>query len=141
MERTFFASSCLITNRSRCALISRGRKLKTNSSSCFCGGFSSAPASAVSGWVKVAKETLSPKFDFMNSESLDFNSSGDGKGGFCSMVMSAQAKVGREPTTVPMGVNGQRLNIWPDEATNDLDETMAFAARSRRVLWIDRLRP
>ena len=33
-------------------------------------GFSSLSASARSGWVKVAKETLSPKFDFMNSESF-----------------------------------------------------------------------
>ena len=31
---------------------------------------------------KLAKETLSPKFDFMNSESFDCSSSGDGKGGF-----------------------------------------------------------
>jgi hypothetical protein len=26
---------------------------------------------------------LSPKFVFMNSESLDFSSSGEGNGGFC----------------------------------------------------------
>jgi len=32
--------------------------------------------------VKVATETLSPKFVFMNSASLVFNSSGEGNGGF-----------------------------------------------------------
>ena len=48
-------------------------------------GFSSSLASAASGWVKVANETLSPKFDFMNSASFDFSSSGEGNGGVCSI--------------------------------------------------------
>ncbi|MBA3831928.1 MAG: hypothetical protein H0X34_08545 [Chthoniobacterales bacterium] len=46
------------------------------------GGLFIAPASARSGWAKLANETSSPKFDFMNSESFACNSSGDGKGGF-----------------------------------------------------------
>src|SRR5712671_949127 len=62
--------------------MSRGRKSKTNSPSLGLAGFSSSPASARSGWAKVAKETLSPKFDLMNSESLVCSSSGVGKGGF-----------------------------------------------------------
>ena len=33
-------------------------------------------------WAKLAKETLSPKFERMNSESLLCNSSGVGNGGF-----------------------------------------------------------
>src|SRR5437762_2057084 len=36
---------------------------------------------AGSGWVKVATETRSPKFDFINSVIFDFSSSGEGNGG------------------------------------------------------------
>src|SRR3954465_14396750 len=87
-----------MTNRSRCALISRGRKSKTKSSLPCSTGSDSLPASAgsaASAPVNVAKETRSPKFDFMNSAIFVFSSSGEGNGGggFCSMF--------RDQTTAP----------------------------------------
>src|SRR5262249_50085902 len=66
--------------------MSRGRRLNSN---CLCStfsGFSSSSAAAGSGSAMVATETRSPKFCFMNSVILAFNSSGegnDGGGGFC----------------------------------------------------------
>src|SRR5262249_29910177 len=77
---------CLITKRSRCALISRGRRLNSNSLWSGFSGFSSSSVAAGSGSAIVATETRSPKFCFMNSVILAFNSSGEGNaggGGFC----------------------------------------------------------
>src|SRR5438105_10898206 len=76
--------------------MSRGRKLNSNSlvSS---GAFSSAPVSAMSGCVTVVNATRSPKFDFMNSASFDFSSSGEGKGGFCSMVWKRKSNTRARP--------------------------------------------
>src|SRR5689334_17950166 len=81
-----------MTNRSRCALMSRGRKSKTKSSLPCSTGSDCPPASAgsaasASAPANVANETRSPKFDFMNSAIFVFSSSGEGKGGggFCSM--------------------------------------------------------
>src|ERR1700730_1342827 len=73
--------------------MSRGRKLKLQSSLSIFPGFSSPLDSACSGAVNVAKETRSPKFDFMNSEIFVFNSSGEGKGGgFCSMLSRSKGR-------------------------------------------------
>src|SRR5439155_15237945 len=95
-----------ITKRSRWAFISRGRKRKSKSSLSSRGGFSSAPVSAVSGCVIVVNATRSPKFDFINSASFDFSSSGEGKGGFCSMVLKGKSNTRARP------VNGDRCPDW-----------------------------
>src|SRR5205823_13334192 len=79
--------------------MSRGRKLNSKSLESS-GAFSSAPVSATSGCVMVVNATRSPKFDFMNSASFDFSSSGEGKGGFCSMVWK------RKSNTRARHVNG-----------------------------------
>src|SRR2546423_11584099 len=73
--------------------MSRGRKLKMNSSPLVFGGGSSS-AAADSGWVKVATETRSPKFDFINSVIFDFSSSGEGNGGggFCSILANRKGR-------------------------------------------------
>src|SRR5438045_265035 len=73
--------------------MSRGRKLKMNSSPLVFGGGSSS-AAADSGWVKVATETRSPKFDFINSVMFDFSSSGEGNGGggFCSILANRKGR-------------------------------------------------
>src|SRR5436190_11139122 len=66
--------------------MSRGRRLNSNSLWSAFSTFSSSSAAACSGSAKVATETRSPKFCFMNSVILAFNSSGegnDGGGGFC----------------------------------------------------------
>src|SRR6266513_62967 len=85
--------------------MSRGKKLKTNSSVLSSTGCSSPPASAGSGVVNVAKETRSPKFDFMNSAIFVFNSSGDGKGGggFCSIL--ATKMIARDSNIAQISVN------------------------------------
>src|SRR5438874_4532636 len=70
-----------MTNRSRCALISRGRRLNSNSLWSAFSGFSSSSAVACSGSAIVATETRSPKFCFINSVILLFSSSGEGNGG------------------------------------------------------------
>src|SRR6266581_3921896 len=73
--------------------MSRGRKSKTNSSPLVFGGGSSSVA-AGSGWVKVATETRSPKFDFINSVIFVFSSSGEGNGGgFCSILANRKGRV------------------------------------------------
>src|SRR5260370_20680598 len=73
--------------------MSRGRKLKTNSSPLVLGGGSSS-AAAGSGWVKVATETRSPKFDFINSVIFVFSSSGEGNGGggFFSILANRKSR-------------------------------------------------
>src|SRR5438094_1105081 len=89
-----------MTNRSRCALISRGNRLNSKSSCSVFSGFSSSSATAGSGSVIVATETLSPKFCFMNSVILDFSSSGEGNGGggggggFCAMCRQTSRQRG-----------------------------------------------
>src|SRR5438552_12026165 len=74
--------------------MSRGRKSKTNSSPLVFGGGSSSVA-AGSGWVKVATETRSPKFDFINSVIFVFSSSGEGNGGggVCSILANRKGRV------------------------------------------------
>src|SRR5262249_39884815 len=87
-----------MTNRSRCALMSRGSRLNSNSLCSVFSGFSSSSATAGSGSVIVATETRSPKFCFMNSVILDFNSSGEGNGGggggFCAMCRQTSSQRG-----------------------------------------------
>src|SRR6266576_5905828 len=89
-----------MTNRSRFALISRGSRLNSNSSGSVFSGFSFSSATAGSGSVIVATETLSPKFCFMNSVILDFSSSGEGNGGgvggggFCAMCRQTSRQRG-----------------------------------------------
>src|SRR5260370_42100321 len=105
--------------------MSRGRKLKTNSSPLVLGGGSSS-AAAGSGWVKVAPETRSPKFDFINSVIFVFSSSGEGNGGggFCS-ILANRKKVARKSIMATV-----RLNLTPE-----------FAIRSSRADCNSRLNP
>src|SRR5438034_2167059 len=87
-----------MTNRSRCALISRGSRWNSNSSCSVSSGFSSSSATAGSGSVIVATETRSPKFCFINSVIFDFSSSGEGNGGggggFCAMCRQTSRQRG-----------------------------------------------
>src|ERR1043166_8711741 len=78
--------------------MSRGNRLNSNSLRSVSSGFSSSSPVAGSGSVIVATETRSPKFCFMNSAILAFNSSGEGNGGggggFCAMCRETSSQRG-----------------------------------------------
>src|SRR5439155_21048624 len=94
----------------RCALMSRGSRLNSNSSCSAFSAFSSSSATARSGSVMVATETRSPKFCFMNSVILAFSSSGDGNGGgggFCCAMCRKTSRQRSSLATVRLKSDAQ----------------------------------